>query len=85
MPSLESKHPLLITAAKVTIKLEATKKFLLFFRNRNYNWNRNSTESTIKNGLFSLTKTIIEILQLPQSHAQSSQFLQVCQGISLST
>lgn len=30
MPSLESKHPLLITAAKVTIKLEITKKFLLF-------------------------------------------------------
>lgn len=30
MPSLESKHPLLITAAKVTIKLEITKKFLQF-------------------------------------------------------
>ncbi len=30
MPSLESKHPLLITAAKVTIKLETTKKFLHF-------------------------------------------------------
>ena len=30
MPSLESKHPLLITAAKVTIKLEITKKFLYF-------------------------------------------------------
>lgn len=30
MPSLESKHPLLITAAKVTIKLEITKKFLRF-------------------------------------------------------
>ena len=30
MPGLESKHPLLITAAKVTIKLETTKKFLHF-------------------------------------------------------
>lgn len=30
MPGLESKHTLLITAAKVTIKLETTKKFLLF-------------------------------------------------------
>ena len=30
MPSLESKHPLLITAAKVTIKLETAKKFLHF-------------------------------------------------------
>ena len=27
MPSLESKHPLLITAAKVTIKLETTKQY----------------------------------------------------------
>ena len=30
MPGLESKHPRLITAAKVAIKLEITKKFLLF-------------------------------------------------------
>ena len=85
MPGLESKHPLLITAAKVTIKLETTKKFLHFLEIEITIGTEILQKVPLKNGLFSLTKTIIEILQLPQSHAQSSQFLQVCQGISLST